>query len=131
MLRKTHHVVPNSDRAVGMSNEAARQKHQSILIPKRMLNSTDVRSVGIRDLNFLFTVKTAKSRDLTATAMIRILLKDNTKLTRFTSFSAMHIHSSAPAEPYMTNRINLVQAIDKKGRSLLLNVPFNKDIHLI
>ena len=81
MARKTHHVVPNSDRGgwdVKRGGASKASKHFDT--KKRMLNSTDEKLAEIRKLNSSFTVKMAKFSGLIVMEMIRIHQKDRKKV---------------------------------------------------
>lgn len=60
----------------GMSNAEERQKHQSTLILKQRLNSTDGKLAEIRVLNSSSTVKMVKFSDLIVMVMTHTLQKD-------------------------------------------------------
>ena len=89
MARKTHHVVPNSSGDGWAVKRGGASKASKLFDTKKEAEQAGreiSRNHAIKRQNLSSTVKMAKSSDLIAMAMIRILQKDNAKLTRFTSF---------------------------------------------
>lgn len=72
MPRKERHVVPNSEKAVGIQKEKMQKGLPSILKPKRKLWTGAERRQNRKNLNSFRTVKMERFRTQTAMEMIPI-----------------------------------------------------------